>query len=251
MTFQVPSQSVFLKGGECESCATWLFASSFVANKEKRGARGGRKAAREGGREGGWGLSWTLSKLRRLPRWRVSSFFNQGLPARLLWQFNPLPIYKNGGSESDTERELECDKKKKKRRRRARQSLVILFFASYRHSVFYTTFTDSANSMIHLGTFLYNLLNHWNYIISTCSQVTFESVLRGMLNFTQRGRVTNTVAGNESSSATVYRSISQDRLLYCYWCRYLVRHNWILKYNITHSSCWGLTFLSGYWCTFK
>lgn len=39
--------------------------------------------------------------------------------------------------------------------------------------------------------------------------------------------------------ALASRSISQDRLWYCYWCRYLVRHNWILKYNITHSSCWG------------
>lgn len=251
MTFQVPSQSVFLKGGECESCATWLFASSFVANKDKRGARGGRKAGREGEREGGWGLSWTLSKLRRLPRWRVSSFFIK--VCQLGYSDNSIlcQYTKTEGVRVIQRGSWSVTKRKKKRRRRARQSLVILFFASYRHSVFYTTFTDSANSMIHLGTFLYNLLNHWNYIISTCSQVTFESVLRGMLNFTQRGRVTNTVAGNESSSATVYRSISQDRLLYCYWCRYLVRHNWILKYNITHSSCWGLTFLSGYWCTFK
>lgn len=101
------------------------------------------------------------------------------------------------------------------------------------------------------GTFLYNLLNHRNYIIFTCSQFTTESVSEGMSNFTQPGCVTNIVAGNECSSASVYRSISQDRLYYCYWCCYLVRHNWILKNNITHSSCWVLTFLSGYWWTFK
>lgn len=30
------------------------------------------------------------------------------------------------------------------------------------------------------------------------------------------------------------RSISQDRLFYCYWCCYLVRYNWIVK-TLHHS----------------
>lgn len=105
----------FFKGGECDSCATWLFASSFVANKDKRGARGGRKAGREGGRGGGMRPVLNLVQTPQAATMKGIFFFYQGLPARLLWQFNPLPIYKNGGSESDTERELECDKKKKKK----------------------------------------------------------------------------------------------------------------------------------------
>lgn len=47
------------------------------------------------------------------------------------------------------------------------------------------------------------------------------------------------VRERKATVALESRSISQDRLWYCYWCCYLVWHNWILKYNITHSSCWG------------
>lgn len=63
-----------------------------LCSKQRRKGCGER---RKKGSERGWGPFWTLSKLRRLPRSRVSSsFFYQGLPARPLWQFNPLPIYK-------------------------------------------------------------------------------------------------------------------------------------------------------------
>lgn len=52
----------------------------------------------------------------------------------------------------------------------------------------------------------------------------------------------NAATPRRATKCSVHGSISPDRLFYCYWCSYLVRHNWIPKYNITHSSCWGLTF---------
>lgn len=94
------------------------------------------KRDKKGGREG-WGLSWTLSKLCRLPRWRVYIFFYQGLPARLLWQFSPLPTYKHGGSESV--RETAQKTTQSDREKSAAPSCHLISATSW-HSAFCSTF---------------------------------------------------------------------------------------------------------------
>lgn len=84
------------------------------------------------------------------------SCFYQGLPARLLWQFNPLPIYKqqqkkNGGSESDGQRELECDNKKRgrKTRERPRECCHLNSCLTPTLACFATTLRDFSSAVIH------------------------------------------------------------------------------------------------------
>lgn len=71
------------------------FCIILSANREREGRRE---------RRGTGGVRPVLNhvQLCRLPRWR-GHFFYQGLPARLVWQFNPLPIYKHRESESERE----------------------------------------------------------------------------------------------------------------------------------------------------
>lgn len=85
------------------------------------------------------------------------------------------------------------------------------------YGIFLASYSDSARIIWRTGVVFHSLLRRWTLTV-----------------ITRLGRVRE----RKVAVAPTSRSISQDRLLYCYWCCYLVRHNWILKYNITHSSCW-------------
>lgn len=158
------------------------FASSFRQIEREGG---------EGGRDGGMGPVLNLVQTQQAATMK-GIFFYQGLPARLLWQFNPLPKHKHGESESEREGEY---KERWRVTKKAAESLVI-WFLPHTDSVLHN-FSESVNAlpgakMIHRAVFLYKLWNKsqklYNIHMQPLSKLSQFS--KGMSNFTQHGQVT-------------------------------------------------------------
>lgn len=185
--------------------------------------RKGRRESRKKGSERGWGPFWTLSKLRRLPRSRVSSVFIK--VCQLGYSDNSILCQYTNNSKKKTEGVRAMDrgswsvtKKKRKKDKRAAEGMLSSQFLPHANTgVFRNDFT---------GFFFRSdspRIIWWNRGRVRLTSEMFD-VDFFVFFLTRR----SCIRERKAAVALASRSISQDWLLYCYWCRYLVRHNWIL-----------------------
>lgn len=172
------------------------FASSFRQIEGKRGRRG-----REGGMEG-WGPSWTLSKLSRLPRWRVYFF----IKVCQLGYSDSSILCQNTNTERARVKERESIKKDGEWQKKLRR--VLSFDFCHILTVFYTTFQSrwtrsrEPKWFTELYFYINCEINHRNYITFTCSHFqNWVSSQKGCLILHSTVKSLNIVAGNECSNA--------------------------------------------------